>query len=262
MELFPLGLPSGLVTVGSGRVINLTLHSKASRWEHFDLCVAWAALVQKYTKCALTKPEDKMIALAGVVKLIEDAQHDQYLCGLWKSTLTHNLAWSRQWDRSSSEGLAAYPAPSWSWLSSDKVISLPTPEKAQEEFVDILRLPGSDIAGSSVIHAHGIISLAGVLLSVDYIEWEKHDSWYSFGTAFSVAQHSFGEEETKYQSHIILDITHKDLLQLGNPAIQALPLYRTETTIFLLAVIERENGEYRRIGTIELQHRNYNIDRD
>jgi hypothetical protein len=260
LELFPLGLPSGLVTVGSGRVINLTLHSKDSRWEHFDLCVAWGALVRNYTKCALTKPEDKMIAFAGVAKLIEDAQHDQYLCGLWKNTLTHNLAWSIQLDKS--KGLAACPAPSWSWLSSDRVISLPTPEEAQQEFVDILRLPDSDIAGSSVIQAHGIISLAGVLLPVDYIDWEKHDSWYSVGTVFSVAQNSFGKDEEGYESYIILDISHKDLIDLGNPTIQALPLYRTETTIHLLAVIQRENGEYRRVGTFSLPLRNYNIDPD
>ncbi|KAH8787227.1 heterokaryon incompatibility protein-domain-containing protein [Hyaloscypha finlandica] len=64
----------------------------------------WNDLVQTYSKCALTRSEDKLVALSGLACLFQDMTGDEYLARLWRSRL-----------KLSSD----YRAPSWSWASLD-----------------------------------------------------------------------------------------------------------------------------------------------
>ena len=77
----------------------------------------WNIIVRNYTYCVLTKASDKLPALAGIARLFQEITGDEYLVGLWRSTMLEQLDW-RVHDpvkRTTQE----YRAPSWSWASVD-----------------------------------------------------------------------------------------------------------------------------------------------
>ncbi|KAJ2986424.1 hypothetical protein NUW58_g5035 [Xylaria curta] len=96
-----------------------------------DLLYHWCTIVQAYTRTSLTKPNDKLIALAGVAQLmsrsnnhVEAASSEGYLAGLFKQHLLLMLEWHSDGNISSRPEPAGvrpphYRAPSWSWASID-----------------------------------------------------------------------------------------------------------------------------------------------
>ncbi|KAI8944082.1 heterokaryon incompatibility protein-domain-containing protein [Xylaria longipes] len=96
-----------------------------------DLLYSWCEIVQAYTRTSLTKPSDKLIALAGVAQLmspLDDSTHGtsskMYLAGLFKQHLLLMLEWhsgSSLFSLSEPAGVrpSQYRAPSWSWASID-----------------------------------------------------------------------------------------------------------------------------------------------
>jgi len=73
-----------------------------------------------YTKCALTKPSDKLVALSGFAQLYQSATGDDYLAGLWRSQIPSGLNWQviKPKERLNSD----YLAPSWSWAAIDGAV--------------------------------------------------------------------------------------------------------------------------------------------
>lgn len=56
----------------------------------------------------------------------QEATHDQYVAGLWRSSLERQLCWKVNDDRleaSPKDNFASYQAPSWSWASTDQPVS-------------------------------------------------------------------------------------------------------------------------------------------
>ena len=79
---------------------------------------AWTEILRMYSRTDLTKESDREIALSGIVtRLSKDFNFERtdFVMGLWKSRLPHQLAWypehGRDWREIWSE------APSWSWFS-------------------------------------------------------------------------------------------------------------------------------------------------
>jgi hypothetical protein len=81
----------------------------------------WEAIIYEYTTANLTFEKDRLVALAGVAKLMSRWMGEStYLAGLWSNghhSLLHHLLW-----KTSSRGTvptrsATYIAPSWSWAS-------------------------------------------------------------------------------------------------------------------------------------------------
>ncbi|KAK8109664.1 hypothetical protein PG999_007801 [Apiospora kogelbergensis] len=70
-----------------------------------------------YSKRSFTKPEDKLIAIAGVAQIIQQHLGCDYLAGLWEDYLAHGLAF---W-LTGSRNLGPEPRrPTWAWSSHDK----------------------------------------------------------------------------------------------------------------------------------------------
>lgn len=68
-----------------------------------DLYQVWKMLVQNYSTRYLTLREDKLIAISGVARRIEDAlancygiQEKAYVAGVWKADLMESLLWAAQ----------------------------------------------------------------------------------------------------------------------------------------------------------------------
>lgn len=94
----------------------------------------WSDLVWMYARCQLTRPEDKLLAMSGLVQRFYTAfgsfaaplWGDRYLAGLWESDLPHSLLWSVSDPKRSGAVESVRPphyrAPSWSWAVVDAPI--------------------------------------------------------------------------------------------------------------------------------------------
>lgn len=85
----------------------------------------WEFLVQDYSNRKLSRPADKLPALAGLATYFQRAlNNDVYIAGLWKGRFVHELCWTVDAKRAAAQGGATRPpdcwrAPSWSWMSID-----------------------------------------------------------------------------------------------------------------------------------------------
>lgn len=88
----------------------------------------WRQLVTKYTYRSLSFPGDKLPAIAAAAARVGEALHqDDYVAGLWKSSLIYDLCW-----KTSPMTRCARPrdfrAPSWSWAAVDGEIDYYAPQ--------------------------------------------------------------------------------------------------------------------------------------
>jgi hypothetical protein len=89
--------------------------------EHGDEEV-WERVVELYTRCDLTKPDDKLPALSGIATTYAAATGMTYIAGLWKERLPCQLLWTVARSPQSTH-LSFYRAPSFSWASIDGAVS-------------------------------------------------------------------------------------------------------------------------------------------
>lgn len=93
----------------------------------------WAAAVKQFSSMRLSKPEDKLPAIAGIAKTICETHKQQYVAGFLKASLPAALCWHSGRSHRSHEGRNVfsrhedrlvsrhqpYRAPSWSWAAWD-----------------------------------------------------------------------------------------------------------------------------------------------
>jgi hypothetical protein len=129
----------------------------------------WHDLVQRYTSLALTREEDKLVALSGVAE--EYARRrleadDVYLAGIWKSDWIHGLLWySTDKHRKRPK---EWRAPTWSWASIEGAITTmhgPTLDGAMVELDSAWTTASSSLNKFGGVSAGGI-GLRGRLLKV------------------------------------------------------------------------------------------------
>lgn len=81
--------------------------------------------VSAFSKCNLTKSQDKLPALAGIAAAVHEIVRDTYLAGHWGRDLGSSLLWyAPETTKSASDAEvpsrpATYRAPSWAWASVD-----------------------------------------------------------------------------------------------------------------------------------------------
>ena len=76
----------------------------------------WIGIVSAYCRRALTKGSDKLPALSGLARVVEEQIGDQYVAGLWRSNLIEGMIWQAI---GKTHAVPEYRAPSWSWASID-----------------------------------------------------------------------------------------------------------------------------------------------
>ena len=54
----------------------------------------WNNVVDTFSGCALTRLEDKLVAISGVAKALQPIFQDDYLAGLWRKHLLPGLLWT------------------------------------------------------------------------------------------------------------------------------------------------------------------------
>ena len=87
----------------------------------------WKELLSAYTLTDLTQKDDRLEAISGIIKKIEQLTKGRNLWGLWASLTIPSLLWKRQ-----SVRIEFYPprahattrAPSWSWVAIDEPVQI------------------------------------------------------------------------------------------------------------------------------------------
>jgi Heterokaryon incompatibility protein (HET) len=114
---FPLSMDVDLP--GLGRKGQSRGHSPYS-WKSEDPTKQhnrWLAILEDYTRRSLSRPEDRLPAIAGIASRINSVLQDTYRAGHFKSKLLHSLIW--QCRPISAFESTEYRAPSWSWASME-----------------------------------------------------------------------------------------------------------------------------------------------
>lgn len=87
----------------------------------------WGDMVHQYSTRKLSEASDKLVACGALAEAFHRVLSSDYLAGLWRDTLLHDLLWRRAPDAMSITDLvrpAEYRAPSWSWASVDGPVSM------------------------------------------------------------------------------------------------------------------------------------------
>ncbi|KAK8029227.1 hypothetical protein PG991_006283 [Apiospora marii] len=78
----------------------------------------WQNIVFRFSTCKLTRASDKLVAIYGIVQLMERVLQDSCIVGMWRSALPAQLLWHSGQANFLTKP-PTYRAPSWSWASLD-----------------------------------------------------------------------------------------------------------------------------------------------
>lgn len=136
----------------------------------------WYQLVEVYSKCSLTKAEDKIPALTGIIHEIHAFTGDRCFMGIWQQRAAQCLLWFR--GPKALKYATPSRAPSWSWAGFDGLVSFPRwniyedDKKIRAEFAGIRfdRFDGSEdavgiLSGDIILQITGAKMLRNVFFS-------------------------------------------------------------------------------------------------
>ena len=159
-----------------------------------DSFILWHGIVQTYTKCLLTKNQDKLVAISAVARQFQLILKDEYKAGLWRRHLAQHLLWKVNTPQGVSlptTDSESYCAPSWSWASVPGPVSLNTYIARQDRpvMIEILEAELETLTGDPMgIVTGGHIKVRGWLKRFpppqpddsstdDSPEWKIKASW-------------------------------------------------------------------------------------
>lgn len=112
-------------------------HWKGPRNEPWD----WDSVAEHYSATTLTFSSDRLPALSGIAQRQAEFTRDDYIAGMWRSSLVADLPWmvEQMWSRTKRP---EWRAPSWSWLSVDGRIfwGYPTKGEGHEHTTQFVRV--------------------------------------------------------------------------------------------------------------------------
>lgn len=132
----------------------------------FNASISWARVVTVYSSRHLTRPSDRLPAIAGLAKQMCSEHLGRYLAGLWELELPGSLLW-----RCSNPGRRhpGFIAPSWSWASFDGEVDYRVSSSKEDEasataiLLDAMCIPvGNDCFGEV---SYGSITIDAPVIS-------------------------------------------------------------------------------------------------
>jgi hypothetical protein len=217
----------------------------AGNWDN------WQTLCSHYAYRELTFPEDKLPAISGIASNIAKNVHSDYLAGLWRNNLAHDLFWKTVTVATKHK---KYRAPSWSWASVDGRINWPYWRASSLcskcilywTVLDAQTTPvGLDPYGAV---QDGFLKVRGILEDVKVMQFIREGSQHSWRLTYR-------EEQIGY---VNLDIESEDIrLHWRENIYQAIIVAKCITSIrgLLLEKNGRKrdnNDEFERVGTFTL----------
>jgi hypothetical protein len=211
----------------------------------------WTSIIKEYSSCHLTEATDKLVAISGIARHIQQYNHDQYVAGMWRTDLARQLCWRTRWPPRSRSAITSYIAPTWSWASSNGPISyMFAVELVEAEYaiywitvLDVeLKNTGHDVFGGLV---SGTLHLmCNVLLRVD-VKIDAQD----------VLDHRMVFAENKKEIRGVIcfdDLQYRSGVEIHDltamPVIRHLQFGVYKITGILLNTSSEQPGTYERIG--------------
>ncbi|PNP80968.1 hypothetical protein FNYG_05435 [Fusarium nygamai] len=96
------------------------LAKKENKEMTVDVYQQWINLVKTYSKCRLTCPNDRLMAMAGIAEMFKKNSGDEYLAGLWRSRIVEGLNWVTLEPGPRPQNPERVP--SWSWAAVDSCV--------------------------------------------------------------------------------------------------------------------------------------------
>jgi hypothetical protein len=107
---------SGLASFGGGDFVTVENALLPTRTE---IARRWSSVARTYSTRQITAFEDKLPAISSIAAIYQNVLKEDYLAGLWRSTLLSDLLWRCDHpERTRPKRIC----PTWSWLSVDCVI--------------------------------------------------------------------------------------------------------------------------------------------
>jgi hypothetical protein len=107
-----------------GNLPSTTAPSEPSVHRNSTLYAAWEYAVAEVTKRSLTNVEDSLRVVAGIAAEFQPALEDEYLAGLWRTTILRGLLWHTQYaGKDLKLRPTVYLAPSWSWAACSGAVT-------------------------------------------------------------------------------------------------------------------------------------------
>lgn len=96
----------------------------------------WGQIVKAYSKAELTNTSDKLVAIGGLARLIQDNTGDEYIAGMWRKDFEHQLLWHSTRDLNGHHRINT-GTPTWSWASVQGAISYPDYQRVDGNRSDV-----------------------------------------------------------------------------------------------------------------------------
>lgn len=130
---------------------------------HREYYNCWLGLRSEYTRCGITKSEDKLAAIQGIAQTIKETVGVELVCGMWKNLLILEMLWEVLTGSYQSDPphLLQWRAPSWCWASSDFQLGVKTypqrhltcprfEEMARIKTLEVNALPSGQVLDASL----------------------------------------------------------------------------------------------------------------
>lgn len=134
----------------------------------------WHVIVQEYSEMQLTVPSDRLLALSGVANAFATAWRrvpEEYVAGMWRSTLSKDLFWARaanKWNvhKKAARPAGCYLAPTFSWASVTTSVSSYDYSTTPKFSVKDIHLQHANHDPFGKLEA-GFVTIRGVVLSFE-----------------------------------------------------------------------------------------------
>lgn len=85
----------------------------------------WKVIIERYSSCILSYPNDRLVALSGIAKIVSlftGMSTEDYFAGHWRERLPRSLLWERLVVPKTMTAKTVYIAPTWSWASANEPV--------------------------------------------------------------------------------------------------------------------------------------------
>ncbi|KAF4618342.1 hypothetical protein D9613_011695 [Agrocybe pediades] len=129
----------------------------------------WTSILTTYNPCGLTYGSDKLVALHGIINLVETRKGLHNIAGLWKEYLLPELLWFRD-TPCVARPVGVYQAPTWSWacLNAEVAVGLQDFNYAFDWKAEVLEAAAQGVLANGQISS-AYIRIRGPLVKVTWV---------------------------------------------------------------------------------------------
>ncbi|KAF5869349.1 putative tol protein [Botrytis fragariae] len=99
---------------------------------------SWSNIIRVYTNCSLTNESDRLIAIGGVARQLQNRTGDKYFAGLWQSRIKEQMCWYMDKNLAEPSRERTCQAPSWSWVAAKGRVHMPDDKKVlRKSFIHV-----------------------------------------------------------------------------------------------------------------------------